>query len=239
MNSVSADAESGELGKLRKSMRILLVEDDERIALDVTKALGAAGYVVEQARNGEDAWFLGDTENYAAVVLDLGLPKLDGLAVLKRWRQQGRETPVLVLTARGSWSERVEGIDAGADDYLPKPFRVEELLARLRSIIRRSGGRASSVLKAGRVSLDERSMTVSVDDLPTELSALEYRLIAYLMHRRGQAVPQSELAEHVYGVDHQTSNTVEVLVGRVRKKIGGGFIETRRGFGYVVPDGPE
>ena len=217
-------------------MRILLVEDDERIAMDVSKTLREAGYVVEHAANGEDAWFLADTENFAAVVLDLGLPGLDGLAVLNMWRDRGCETPVLVLTARGSWSERVEGIDAGADDYLPKPFRLEELLARLRSIIRRSAGRASSVLTAGRVSLDERNMTVKVDDVLTDLSALEYRLVAYLMHRRGQVVPQSELVEHVYGLDHQTSNAVEVLVARVRKKLGGGFVETRRGFGYLVPD---
>ena len=220
-------------------MRILLVEDDERIAMDVSKALRAAGYVVEHATNGEDGWFLGDTENFAAIVLDLGLPKLDGLTVLKRWRERGCETPVLVLTARGSWNERVEGIDAGADDYLPKPFQLEELLARLRSIIRRSGGHASSVLKAGRVSLDERAMTIKIDDVAIDLSTLEYRLVAYLMHRRGQVVPQSELVDHVYGSDHQTSNTVEVLVARVRKKMGGGFIETRRGFGYLIAETSE
>ena len=220
-------------------MRILLVEDDERIALDVSKALRAAGYVVELAIDGEAAWFLGDTEDFAAIVIDLGLPSLDGLTVLKRWRQQGRETPVLVLTARGSWSERVEGIDAGADDYLPKPFQLEELLARLRSIIRRSAGRGSSVLKVGQVSLDERSMTIRIDDVPIDLSTLEYRLVAYLMHRRGQVVPQSELVEHVYGVDHQNSNAIEVLVARVRKKMGGAFIETRRGFGYLVPESLE
>jgi two-component system OmpR family response regulator len=215
-------------------MRILLVEDDERIAQDICRALDAAGYVVERADNGKDAWFLGGTENFAAVVLDLGLPGLDGLTVLKRWREEGRQTPVLVLTARGSWSERVEGIDAGADDYLPKPFRLEELLARLRSVIRRSAGRASSVLTVGDVSLDERSMTIKVGDIPVELTSLEYRLVAYLMHRRGEVVSQSELIEHVYGGDEQTSNTMEVLIGRVRKKIGGGLIETRRGFGYLV-----
>lgn len=217
-------------------MRILLVEDDERIARDVARALVEAGYVVDTVANGEDAWFLGDTENFAAVILDLGLPGLDGLTVLERWREQGRRTPVLALSARGSWSERVEGIDAGADDYLPKPFQLEELLARLRSIIRRSAGHASSVTTIGRVSLDERSMTIKVNDTPIELSAIEYRLVAYLMHQRGHVVAQSELAEHVYGHDQQSSNAIEVLVGRVRKKIGAGFIETRRGFGYLVPD---
>jgi two-component system, OmpR family, response regulator len=217
-------------------MRILLVEDDDRIASDVSKALKAAGYVVERTTNGEDASFLGETDNFAAIVLDLGLPKLDGLTVLKHWRELGLDTPVLILTARGAWSERVEGIDAGADDYLPKPFRIEELLARLRSILRRAAGRGSPVVKAGRVILDERDMTIRIDDAPIELSALEYRLVAYLMHRRGEVVPQSELVEHVYGSDHQSSNAIQVLVARVRKKIGGDVIETRRGFGYVVPN---
>jgi two-component system OmpR family response regulator len=217
-------------------MRILLVEDDERIARDVARALVEAGYVVETVANGEEAWFLGDTEDFGAVLLDLGLPGLDGLAVLERWREQGRTTPVLALSARGSWSERVEGIDAGADDYLPKPFRMEELLARLRSLIRRSAGRASSVTRNGLISLDERSMTIKVNDAPVEMTAIEYRLVAYLMHRRGQVVAQSELAEHIYGNDQQHSNAIEVLIGRVRKKVGSGFIETRRGFGYLVPD---
>ena len=217
-------------------MRILLVEDDDRIASDVAKALKDAGYVVERITNGEDASFLGATENFAAVVLDLGLPKLDGLTVLKGWRAQGLHIPVLILTARGSWSERVEGIDAGADDYLPKPFRMEELLARLRSLLRRAAGRGSSVVKAGRLVLDERDMTIKIGGAPVELSALEYRLVAYLMHRRGEVVPQSELVEHVYGSDHQSSNVIEVLLARVRKKIGGDAIETRRGLGYIVPN---
>jgi two-component system, OmpR family, response regulator len=217
-------------------MRILLVEDDERIAGDIARALVDAGYVVETIGNGEEAWFLGDTEDFAAVLLDLGLPGLDGLTVLERWREQGRNTPVLALSARGSWSERVEGIDAGADDYLPKPFRMEELMARLRSVIRRSTGRASSVTRNGRVSLDERSMQIKLGDAPVEMTAIEYRLVAYLMHRRGEVVAQSELAEHIYGHDQQQSNAIEVLIGRVRKKIGAGFIETRRGFGYLVPD---
>ena len=217
-------------------MRILLVEDDPRIVADARKALAAAGYLVETAADGEAAWFLGDTEDYDAIVLDLGLPKMDGLAVLKRWRENGRTTPVLVLTARGTWSERVEGIDAGADDYLPKPFQVEELLARLRAVIRRSAGRASSVLRIGDLALDERQMRVSLRGVPVALSPLEYRLLAYLAHKRGRVVSQLELLEHVYGQDREfDSNALEVLIGRLRRKIGAGVIETRRGFGYLVP----
>ncbi|MDI9848797.1 response regulator transcription factor [Rhodoblastus sp. 17X3] len=217
-------------------MRVLLVEDDDRIAGDVERALVAAGYLVERAKNGEDAWFLGDTEDYGAVVLDLGLPGMDGLAVLKRWRGNGRSTPVLVLTARGSWAEKVEGIDAGADDYLAKPFQMEELLARLRSVIRRSAGHASSVASIGALALDERAMKVSLGGAPIELSPLEYRLVAYLMLRRGRVVPQQELIENVYGQDEQSSNAIEVLVGRVRRKLGSEWIETRRGFGYLMPE---
>jgi two-component system, OmpR family, response regulator len=179
-------------------MRVLLVEDDQRIASDVARALKAAGYVVETVNNGEEAWFRGDTEDYGAIVLDLGLPGMDGLSVLKRWRANGRATPVLILTARGSWAERVDGIDAGADDYLPKPFRMEELLARLRSIIRRSAGHSSSVVTAGDLTLDERQMKVSVRGVPIALSPLEYRLVAYLLLHRGRIVSQHELDENVY-----------------------------------------
>jgi DNA-binding response OmpR family regulator len=218
-------------------MRVLLVEDDRRIAADVEAALKANGYVVETARDGEEAWFLGDTEDYGAVILDLGLPGMDGLAVLKRWRANARTVPVLILTARGSWAERVDGIDAGADDYLPKPFRMEELLARLRSITRRSAGHASSVVVAGDIELDERQMKVTVRGVPIALSPLEYRLVAYLLRHRGRVVSQHELDENVYGhgEDHD-SNALEVLVGRVRKKLGPSLIETRRGFGYLVPE---
>ena len=220
-------------------MRLLLVEDDRRIATDVEGALRAAGYVVETVRDGEEAWFRGDTEDYGAVILDLGLPGMDGLAVLKRWRGNGRTMPVLILTARGSWAERVDGIDAGADDYLPKPFRMEELLARLRSIVRRSAGHASSLVVAGDIELDERQMKVSVRGVPVALSPLEYRLVAYLLRHRGRVVSQHELDENVYGhgEDHD-SNALEVLVGRVRKKLGADVIETRRGFGYLVPEAP-
>lgn len=217
-------------------MRVLLVEDDRRIASDVARALNSAGYVVEIVRDGEEAWFRGDTEDYGAVILDLGLPGMDGLAVLKRWRANGRHMPVLILTARGSWAERVDGIDAGADDYLPKPFRIEELLARLRSIVRRSAGHASSVVSAGEISLDERQMKVSVRGVPITLSPLEYRLVVYLLHHRGRVVSQHELDENVYGQgEEHDANALEVLVGRVRKKLGPDLIETRRGFGYTVP----
>ena len=218
-------------------MRVLLVEDDRRIASDIVAALEAASYVVETVRDGEEAWFHGDTEDYGAVILDLGLPGMDGLAVLKRWRANGRHMPVLILTARASWAERVDGIDAGADDYLPKPFRIEELLARLRSIVRRSAGHASSVVTAGDIALDERQMKVSVRGVPIALSPLEYRLVAYLLRHRGRVVSQHELDENVYGhgEDHD-SNALEVLIGRVRKKLGPDLIETRRGFGYLVPE---
>lgn len=217
-------------------MRLLLVEDDRRIAADVKAALEAAGYVVEVARDGEDAWFKGDTEDYGAIVLDLGLPGMDGLSVLKRWRANGRQTPVLVLTARGTWAERVDGIDAGADDYLPKPFQMAELLARLRSIVRRSAGHATSVVNVGDISLDERQMKISVRGVPVTLSPLEYRLAAYLLLHRGRVVSQQELSENIYGQDDaHDSNAIEVLIGRVRKKLGADVIETRRGFGYLVP----
>jgi DNA-binding response OmpR family regulator len=218
-------------------MRVLLVEDDRKIAADVERALVAAGYVVDRESKGEEAWFRGDTEDYAAIILDLGLPGMDGLAVLKRWRASGRATPVLILTARGSWSERVDGIDAGADDYLPKPFQMEELLARLRSILRRSAGRASSVVTIGDLALDERQMKVSVRGVPINLSALEYRVVAYLIHQRGRVVSQFELSENIHGTDDaHDSNAIEVLVGRLRRKLGIDLIETRRGFGYLIPE---
>jgi DNA-binding response OmpR family regulator len=221
-------------------MRVLLVEDDRRIAADVERALAAAGYVVDRESKGEEAWFRGDTEDYTAIILDLGLPGMDGLAVLKRWRASGRTTPVLILTARGSWSERVDGIDAGADDYLPKPFQMEELLARLRSVLRRSAGRASSVVTIGDVSLDERQMKVSVRGVPINLSALEYRVLAYLIHQRGRVVSQLELGENIHGTDDaHDSNAIEVLVGRLRRKLGIDLIQTRRGFGYLIPESVE
>lgn len=216
-------------------MRVLLVEDDERTAEAVTKSLAAAGYVVDHEADGEQAWFRGDTEPYAAVILDLGLPGMDGLSILKRWREAGQTVPVLILTARGNWNERVEGIDAGADDYLPKPFQIQELLARLRAIVRRAAGQATSVVTIGTVSLDARQMQVSVDGLPVHLSPQEYRLVSYLMHHAGRVVSQLELTEQLYAQDFERdSNAVEVLVGRVRRKLGVDLITTRRGFGYLI-----
>jgi two-component system, OmpR family, response regulator len=216
-------------------MRILLVEDEPRIVDDVVAMLQAGGYVVETAQDGEQAWFRGDTEDYDLVVLDLGLPKMDGLAVLKRWRAAGRTMPILVLSARGTWAERVEGIDAGADDYLPKPFRAEELLARVRGLIRRSAGLAMPVIEAGTLNLDVRQMRVTRNGAPVTLSPLEYRLVAYLMHHKGRVVPAPELLEHLYGDnDARDANALEAVITRLRRKLGAGVIETRRGFGYAI-----
>ena len=219
-------------------MRALAVEDDARIAADLTTALQAAGFVVQACADGESAWFLGDTEDYDLIVLDLGLPKLDGLSVLKRWRAAGREMPVLVLTARGTWSERVEGIDAGADDYLPKPFRMEELVARARALVRRSAGRGGALQAAGDLSLDANRMTVARRGVPVAVTALEYRLLAYLMLHRDRAVAPGELLEHLYGDDFsREANALEALVARLRRKLGPGIIGTRRGFGYFLEAG--
>jgi two-component system OmpR family response regulator len=216
-------------------MRILLIEDDPLIARDVTLHLTRAGYLVEHENDGEGGWYRGDTEEFAAVVLDLGLPAMDGLSVLKRWRGAGRELPVLVLTARGNWEERVEGIDAGADDYLAKPFQMPELLARLRAIIRRSQGIAVPVLSAGRVRVDPRSKTVSLDGLPVDLTPLEYRCLHYLMANSERHISQMELTEQLYAQDFEReSNSVEVLVARLRKKFGKELISTRRGYGYRI-----
>jgi len=218
-------------------VRILVVEDEEAIARRIDRALTAAGYVVEVSGDGEDAWFRGDTENYDAIILDLGLPRMDGIQVLKRWRDGGCGTPVLILTARGSWMERVEGMDAGADDYLPKPFQMEELKARVRALLRRSAGRSQPVIRAGSVVVDTRQMLVTDDGVAIDLTPLEYRLVSYLVHHKGRVISQIELTEHIYSQDFERdSNAIEVLVARVRKKISAELIKTRRGYGYIVPD---
>ncbi len=220
-------------------MRVLVVEDEERISADLKMALEAAGYGVEIATDGETAWFLGDTETYDLIVLDLGLPQIDGLTLLKRWRTAGLVTPILVLTARGSWMDRVEGIDAGADDYLPKPFRMEELVARARALIRRAAGQAAAVLEAGPLTLDQRQMRLSVEGVPRQLTPLEYRLLAYLMLHKGRVVPPTELLEHLHGDDDgREANALEAVIARLRKKLGAAVIETRRGFGYLISDEP-
>jgi two-component system, OmpR family, response regulator len=220
-------------------MRALAVEDDTRISADLARALTAAGFRVDTCGDGEEAWFLGDTEDYALVVLDLGLPRLDGLSVLKRWRANGREMPVLVLTARGSWQERVEGIEAGADDYLPKPFRMEELVARARALVRRAAGSGSARTEVGRLAIDANRMSVWVAGVPVDVTALEYRLLSYLVHHRDKVVAPVELLEHLYGDDDsRETNALEAVVTRLRRKLGRGIIATRRGFGYHLDGTP-
>jgi two-component system OmpR family response regulator len=214
-------------------MRVLVIEDDVDLQRQLNAALGEAGYAVDQAYDGEEGEFLGQTESYDAVVLDLGLPKLDGLSVLRSWRESDNNVPVLILTARGSWTERVEGIDAGADDYLSKPFQMAELVARVRALIRRASGHGSAELTCGPVRLDTRANRVSVDGAPVSLTAHEYRVLAYLMHHQGRTVSRSELSEHVYAQDlDRDSNTIEVFVRRLRKKLGRDLIRTERGLGY-------
>ncbi|MBI1621202.1 response regulator transcription factor [Aquamicrobium zhengzhouense] len=221
-------------------MRILAVEDDPRLLADLVAALSSAGFLVEEARDGEEAWFLGDTEDYALIMLDLGLPKMDGLSVLKRWRAAGREMPVIVLSARGTWQERVEGIDAGADDYLPKPFRMEEVVARVRALVRRSAGKSGSIHEIGSLSIDMNRMSVSLNGVPVTLTGLEYRALAYLALNQERAVSTSELREHLYGDDDaREANAVEALIARLRRKIGSEKITTRRGFGYAINCGAE
>ncbi|MCL4182010.1 MAG: response regulator transcription factor [Burkholderiaceae bacterium] len=214
-------------------MRLLIAEDEPTLAAQLREALAAAGYAVDVADNGRDAHFLGSEEPYDAVVLDLGLPLLDGLSVLRRWRADGRTMPVLILTARDAWHEKVAGIDAGADDYLAKPFHMEELLARLRALIRRAAGRSSAEIACGPVVLDTRSGRVTVDGKALSLTAHEFRVLSYLMHRRGEIVSRSALTEHIYAQDFdRDSNTIEVFVARLRRKLPPGFIETVRGLGY-------
>ena len=214
-------------------MRILLVEDDPDIARQLKGALADAGYAVDHAPDGEEAQFLGETEPYDVVVLDLGLPKIDGVSVLERWRRGGMAKPVLILTARGAWSEKVAGFDAGADDYLTKPFHTEELLARLRALVRRSAGHSQPALVCGDLRLDPRAARATVDGEPVKLTSLEYRLLHYMMLHQGKVISRTELVEHLYDQDFdRDSNTIEVFVGRLRKKIGPDRIETLRGLGY-------
>ncbi|MFN7399506.1 MAG: response regulator transcription factor [Sandaracinobacter sp.] len=216
-------------------MRILIVEDEPSLARQLRQTLESAGYAVDSAEDGEDGQFLGETESYDAVILDLGLPEVDGLTVLDRWRKAGHKMPVLVLTARDSWSDKVAGLDTGADDYLAKPFQFEELIARLRALIRRASGNASSELVAGDVRLDSRSGRVTLAGEPVKLTAQEYKLLSYLMHHKGKVVSRTELIEHIYDQDFdRDSNTIEVFITRIRKKLGADLITTIRGLGYSL-----
>ena len=216
-------------------MRILVVEDEPTLAAQLVEGIGAAGYVADCAGNGVDAHFMGDTEPYDAVVLDLGLPRMDGITVLKKWRAAGRKMPVLILTARDGWHDKVAGIDAGADDYLAKPFHMEELLARLRALIRRASGHAVTELACGPLTLDTRNGRASVSGRTLALTSHEYRLLSYLMHHTGRVVSRTELVEHLYDQDFdRDSNTIEVFVGRIRKKLGVDVIQTVRGLGYLL-----
>ena len=217
------------------SLRLLVVEDDPDLNRQLATALTDAGYVVDRAFDGEEGHYLGETEPYDAVILDIGLPKMDGISVLEAWRRAGRAMPVLILTARDRWSDKVQGFDAGADDYVAKPFHLEEVLARVRALLRRSAGHAKSELTCGPVRLDTRTGRVTVDGNPVKLTSHEYRLLAYLMHHTGRVVSRTELVEHLYDQDFdRDSNTIEVFVGRIRKKLGVDVIQTVRGLGYLL-----
>ena len=216
-------------------MRLLVVEDDRDLNRQIVAALENAGYAVDRAFDGEEGWFLGDTEPYDAVVLDIGLPKRDGVAVLEAWRRAGRTMPVLILTARDRWSDKVQGFDVGAEDYVSKPFHMEEVLARLRALLRRATGHATSELVVGPVRLDARAGRVTVDGAAVKLTSHEYRLLSYLMHHAGRIVSRTEIVEHLYDQDFdRDSNTIEVFVGRLRKKLGVEIIQTVRGLGYLI-----
>ncbi|MEX0627173.1 MAG: response regulator transcription factor [Cucumibacter sp.] len=216
-------------------MRILVVEDDPALNAQLCEALAEAGYAVDKAFDGEDGHFLGDTEPYDAVVLDIGLPQMDGISVLENWRRDGKTMPVLILTARDRWSDKVQGIDAGADDYVAKPFHMEEVLARVRALLRRAAGHASNEIEAGPIRLDTRAGKVTVNGRSIRLTSHEFRLLAYMMHHKGEVISRTELTEHLYEQDFdRDSNTIEVFVGRLRKKLPDDTIQTIRGLGYKL-----
>jgi two-component system OmpR family response regulator len=218
-------------------MRLLVIEDDPDLNRQLVSAFTDAGYVVDAAKDGEEGHFLGDTEPYDAIVLDIGLPIMDGVSVLEKWRRSGRKTPVLILTARDRWSDKVAGFDAGADDYVAKPFHMEEVLARIRALVRRSAGHASSEISCGPLMLDSKSARVTVDGKAVKLTSLEFRLLSYLMMHKGRVVSRTELVEHLYDQDFdRDSNTIEVFVGRLRKKLGVDVLRTIRGLGYCLSE---
>ena len=218
-------------------MRILIVEDNQQVAKQIQESLEQELFIVDVAHDGEEGWFMGDTEPYDAIILDLGLPKIDGLSLLQKWRQSSNLVPVLILTSRDTWREKVAGLRAGADDYLSKPFEFEELLARLEALIRRASGHASPTLKCGPIELEPVSARVTVSGIPINMTALEYRALQYLMQKKGKVVSKSELSEHIYGQDlERDSNVIEVLINRLRGKLDPDFIETRRGLGYQLQE---
>lgn len=221
-------------------MRILVVEDEPNLARQVKASLEDAGYAVDVVGDGEEAHFMGETEPYDAIILDLGLPVMDGVSVLEKWRSAGLSMPVLILTARDTWTDKVAGLDAGADDYLTKPFKIEELLARLRALIRRSAGHASAEIACGQVVLNTKTSKVTTDGRAIKLTALEYKLLSYLMHHQGEIISRTELTEHIYDQDFdRDSNTIEVFVNRIRKKLGTNIIFTKRGLGYRLAEADE
>jgi two-component system, OmpR family, response regulator len=219
-------------------VRALIVEDEADVAADLEQAMSAAGFVVDVSADGEDAWFRGNTEDYDVAILDLGLPRLDGLSVLRRWRSEQRAFPIIILSARNDWTERVAGIEAGADDYLGKPFEIGELIARVKGLIRRAAGHTSASIAAGKLVLDTNRMSATYEGRPVRLSQLEFRFLHYLAHQNGRAVSAGELAEHLYGaMDTGDANAIEALVMRLRRKLAADVIETRRGFGYLLAGG--
>ena len=219
-------------------MRILVVEDNKEVARQITKALEREFFVVDVAYDGEEGWFLGDTESYDTVILDLGLPKLDGLSLLEKWRHNGNRVPVLILTSRDTWRQKVSGLRVGADDYMAKPFELEEVMARVEALIRRASGHASPILKCGHLELEPVAARVTLDGTPVSLTALEYRALQYLMQKQGCVVSKAELSEHIYGQDlERDSNVIEVLINHLRGKLDASLIETRRGLGYKLGAG--
>jgi two-component system OmpR family response regulator len=218
-------------------LRILIVEDNQEVARQIKTALEQELFIVDVASDGEQGWFLGDTEPYDAVILDLGLPKMDGLSLLQKWREAGNAVPVLILTSRDTWREKVAGLRAGADDYLAKPFELEEVMARVEALIRRASGHASPLLTCGPVELDPVSARVTMQGVPVNMTALEYRALQYLLQKKGSVVSKSELSEHIYGQDlERDSNVIEVLINRLRSKLDPALIQTRRGLGYQVKE---
>jgi len=218
-------------------MRVLIVEDNQQVARQIKDSLEQELFIVDVAHDGEEAWFLGDTESYDAIILDIGLPKLDGISVLQRWRRAYNRVPVLILTSRDTWREKVDGLRAGADDYLAKPFEFEELMARVEALVRRASGHANPSLRCGPIELNPVAACVRMNGVAVNMTALEYRALQYLMQKNGSIVSKSELSEHIYGQNlERDSNVIEVLINRLRSKLDPNLIQTRRGLGYLIKE---